>query len=451
MYEALKDSLFLFVPIVASIILSMVLVYLYFKDRNQRKLVFSISVFLVGTSFLAPFWRSIGVTPLFASGQWLYVPLACAVATAAVSSLLKVENFKRPFICFVIVTACCFVAFLFQFSYTPLRLGLMTASMSISIPILVYIFYKSRDSADLHFLIATLCFLFAGVVMDFGTSVDIPVMLVLFGVVFIAFMFNRPVNVNPSKLPSFILLEKKLDEANRNLQVLEEKLLKAERLAAIGELAGLVGHDLRNPLQGIRSATYYLKTHTDKSTDKVCLEMLEEIDDCIERSNKIINDLLEYSQVIRLDPLPTDPKTLTLHALGRVKTPAKVEVVNRTTLEPVLVIDNNRVERAFAGIIKNAVDAMPDGGKLIISCKKASGKVVFSFQDTGAGMSEETLSKLWTPLFTTKAKGMGFGLAISKRIIEAHGGSITAKSVIGKGTTVTVVLPTNPKAVEVSS
>ncbi|HSV48824.1 MAG TPA: histidine kinase dimerization/phospho-acceptor domain-containing protein, partial [Candidatus Acidoferrales bacterium] len=297
MYEALKDSLFLFVPIVASLTLSMVLVYLYYKDRNTRKLVFSIGLFLAGLGFLAPFWQSIGIAPIFVSGEWLFMPLAFGVATAAVSSLLKIEDFRWPFVFFLIETVFCFVAYLLQFSYAPLRLGLMVVLMGISVPILIYIFYRSRDSADLHFLIATLCFLFQGVVLDCGSSVDIPVMLMLFGVVFIAFMFNRPDNVNPSKLPSFILLEKKLDEANRNLQVMEEKLLKAERLAAIGELAGLVGHDLRNPLQGIRGAIYYLKTHTNGSTDDGCKEMFEEIDDCIERSDKIINDLLEYSQV----------------------------------------------------------------------------------------------------------------------------------------------------------
>jgi signal transduction histidine kinase len=444
MYQALKDSLFLFVPIAASLTLSMVLMYLYFKEHNTRKLVFSIGLFLAGLGFLAPFWQSLGITPLFPSGEWLFMPLAFGVATAAVSSLRKVEDFKWPFVLFIIETVCCFVAFLVQFSYTPFRLGLMIVLMGISVPTLIYIFYKSRDSTDLHFLIATLCFLFEGVVMDLGSSVDIPVMLTLFGVVFIGFMFNQPDNVNPSKLPSFILLEKKLDEANRNLQVMEDKLLKAERLAAIGELAGLIGHDLRNPLQGIRGATYYLKSHTNSPTNTVCKEMLNEIDDCIERSDKIINDLIEYSQVIRLEPLPANPRMLIDQALGRLESPTNVEILNKVPSEPVLVIDINRVERAFAGIIKNSFDAMPDGGTLTLSCKKASGKVVFSFQDTGLGMNEETLHKLWTPLFTTKAKGMGFGLAISKRVIEAHRGSIAARSVMGKGTTVTVVLPISP-------
>ena len=166
-----------------------------------------------------------------------------------------------------------------------------------------------------------------------------------------------------------------------------------------------------------------------------------------ERSDKIINDLIEYSQVIHIQPTPTDPKTLTAHSLGQMRIPANIEVVDKTTAQPLLRLDNDRLERAFVGIIKNAFDAMPDGGKLTIRCQKTHGSVVFSFQDTGVGMNEETLSKLWTPLFTTKAKGMGFGLAICKRVVEAHGGKIAAESVIGKGTTITVILPTSFKSV----
>jgi signal transduction histidine kinase len=109
------------------------------------------------------------------------------------------------------------------------------------------------------------------------------------------------------------------------------------------------------------------------------------------------------------------------------------------------MVDNNSMERVFTGIMKNAYDAMLDGGRLTITCRKSFGNVVFDFEDTGVGMDEETLVKMWTPLFTTKAKGMGLGLSICKRLIEAHKGSISAKSAVGKGTTITVVLPLNPK------
>ncbi len=444
MFQELKDSIFLLIPIVASLVLSFVLAYLYSKDRNKRKLVFSFGLLVSAFGFYTPLIESMGLKSLFPSTEWLFLPISLAILIAALSSLLKIKNFDTLFIVFMIGTVASLAAYFAQFSNTTLRLGLMIIFASLAVPILIYTFIKSRSQADLNFLIATLCFLFEGVVMGFGTSVDIPVMLSLFGVIFIAFMFNRPQNPNPSTLPAFILLEKKLDEANQNIKAMEEKLLKAERLAAIGELAGIIGHDLRNPLQGIRSAVYYLKTHCSDQ-DKVNMEMLEEIDGCIERSDKIIKDLIEYAQIINLEALPTDPKSLVSRALAQVKAPPNITVVDETSNKPTLIVDSDRIERVFVGIIKNAYDAMPDGGKLTVSCRKSFGKVVFDFQDTGIGMDQETLSKMWTPLFTTKAKGMGLGLAICKRIVEAHDGSVTAKSTLGKGTTITVTLPTRSK------
>ena len=102
--------------------------------------------------------------------------------------------------------------------------------------------------------------------------------------------------------------------------------------------------------------------------------------------------------------------------------------------------------RAFVNIIKNAFDAMPNGGELIIQSEKIGESIVFSFKDSGHGMEKETLDKLWNPLFTTKAKGMGFGLAICKRAVEAHDGKITAESQVNEGTTIKVELPLNLKS-----
>jgi len=102
--------------------------------------------------------------------------------------------------------------------------------------------------------------------------------------------------------------------------------------------------------------------------------------------------------------------------------------------------------RVFINIIKNAVDAMPKGGALAIRSKKSNDNIEFSFTDTGQGMTKCVLDKLWSPLFTTKAKGMGFGLPICKRMVEAHRGKISVKSAIAKGSTFTITVPINPQA-----
>jgi len=243
-------------------------------------------------------------------------------------------------------------------------------------------------------------------------------------------------------------LEDKVEERTQELRGVQRQLLKSERLAAIGELAGMVGHDLRNPLMGITGATYYLRTKHGSEMDEKGREMLEIIERDIAYSNKIINDLLEYSREIKLEVTETSPKQIVQEALSLVPVPANVQVINNVQSQPKISVDLERMRRVFINMIRNAFDAMPNGGKLTITTKKWIRNLKFTFSDTGIGMSKETVSKLWSPLFTTKARGMGFGLPICKRIIEAHEGKILVESESGKGTTFTVIVPIKQKPTE---
>jgi signal transduction histidine kinase len=130
-------------------------------------------------------------------------------------------------------------------------------------------------------------------------------------------------------------------------------------------------------------------------------------------------------------------------ALSLVHIPRNVRVADTTTDRPKIKVDVEKLKRAFVNLIKNALDAMPQGGKLKITSKKSNEHWEIAVSDTGVGMTRCMLDKIWSPLFTTKAKGMGFGLAICKRIVEAHGGRISVKSNIAKGTTFTVTIPMN--------
>ncbi len=243
-------------------------------------------------------------------------------------------------------------------------------------------------------------------------------------------------------------LEQKVDERTRELRKSQEQLLKAQRLAVIGELAGMVGHDLRNPLTSISGAQYYLKKRLILEKNDKIKEMLELIEKNIVYSNKIINDLLDYSREIELELSESDPKSLVKEALCIVQVPNNVQVINLVKSKPTLKVDVEKMKRVFVNLIKNALEAMPKGGALTIKSRKVGGKVEIVFSDTGGGMSKETLEKLWTPLFTTKAKGMGFGLPICKRFVEAHGGAISAESARGKGSIFTVTFPIKPKMKE---
>jgi PAS domain S-box-containing protein len=232
-------------------------------------------------------------------------------------------------------------------------------------------------------------------------------------------------------------------------RVIEQKLLKSERFASIGELAGMLGHDLRNPLSGIRGANFYLRRKLDGKLDHQDKAMFESIDKSIDYSNKIINDLLDYasfySDEVKLELSQVTPKKLVKAALALSVQPQNITLVDETKDTPQFYLDEVKICRSFINILKNAFDAMPNGGEMQVSSVVEADKVKFIFKDNGCGMTKETIEKLWTPLFTTKAKGMGFGMVICKRNIKAHGGKIALESVSGQGTTITVELPLNLK------
>jgi len=191
----------------------------------------------------------------------------------------------------------------------------------------------------------------------------------------------------------------------------------------------------------MQAATYYLKKKSE-TMDETSKEMLQAIELSLQYSNKIVSDLLDQSREITLEREGTNAENLTENALAIVAIPQNIKVNNLTQNELVVSVDKVKIIRVFVNIIKNAFEAMPNGGTFTITSAKVENAVEFSFIDTGTGMSKEIIEMLWRPLFTTKTKGMGFGLPICKRIIEAHGGKIKVKSTVDKGTTFTVSLPT---------
>jgi PAS domain S-box-containing protein len=247
------------------------------------------------------------------------------------------------------------------------------------------------------------------------------------------------------------LYSNQLKEHSEHLEELvaerTNELRKAERLAAIGETAAMVGHDLRNPLQGITGALHLLRQESLTAEERD--EMLQLIQSSVEYSDAIVRDLSEYSAEIILKLADTTPKSLTGEAIRAVKVPPTVSVQDLSQNHPTLKVDTERIKRVLVNLIQNAIDAMPQGGTLMISSRLWNDNVEIAFTDTGSGISEKVMKNLWKPLQTTKAKGMGLGLPICKRIVDAHQGTISVKSKAGEGTTVTISLPIKPVRVEV--
>jgi len=162
----------------------------------------------------------------------------------------------------------------------------------------------------------------------------------------------------------------------------------------------------------------------------------------IARSTKIISDLLNFARGSKPTLQKTQINTIIPNALSRTTTPDTVEVIitPREYLPP-LMVDSNQVEQVFINVISNATQAMPYGGKLEITAGVEDGFIVTEFRDSGCGISKENLKKIFEPLFTTKTQGIGLGLAVSKKIVEAHEGGIAVESEVGEGTAFRVKLP----------
>ncbi len=238
-------------------------------------------------------------------------------------------------------------------------------------------------------------------------------------------------------------LEEMVQEKTEELKEAQENLLKTQRLAAIGEAAAMVGHDLRNPLQVITYALYLaehkLGSFNYADVRKTCTIIKEQV----QYMNKIVSDLQDYSRPLKTKLLETNIVELINETLSTITIPenVKVSIVIEEEYFPKLRIDSLMIKRVFINLIINALQSMPHGGELTITASKTEETASIRFRDTGVGIAEEHKSKIFQPLFTTKAKGQGLGLAVCKRLIEANKGIILFESQVGEGTTFTVTLP----------
>ena len=239
----------------------------------------------------------------------------------------------------------------------------------------------------------------------------------------------------------------KLEQLNRDLATTQEELVHAERLASMGQLAAGVAHEINNPLGTILiySSLMLKGLQTgDPRRDDLAMVVSETT-----RCRDIVAGLLNFARQSRLVTRETDLNVLVEETLAQVeRQPAfeKVTIVRDYAPDlPHLVLDGAQMRQVFLNIVVNAADAMPEGGALTVKTWLAadgqSAKV--SFTDTGCGISEENLGKLFTPFFTTKqlGKGTGLGLPIAYGIVKMHRGQIEVQSKVGVGTTFTIGLP----------
>ncbi|VVB72970.1 Methanogenesis regulatory histidine kinase FilI [uncultured archaeon] len=229
----------------------------------------------------------------------------------------------------------------------------------------------------------------------------------------------------------------------------EGELRISARLAAIGEMALMVGHDLSNPLQAIMTSVYLAKEKLNKYSlqnqkDPMMQDILFALSSIEKQSNymsEILSDLHDFTRPLNPKIVDIDILSFVKKVIAMMKIPKNIEV--QTEIEGGLTWkgDPTMMERVLVNLINNAIQAMPDAGKLIVAVTGSEEGTVLKIKDTGTGIPPELISKVFTPLFTTKSRGIGMGLVIVKRLVEAQGGSINMESVMGKGTVAIIRMP----------
>ncbi|OHB86509.1 MAG: hypothetical protein A3D13_04430 [Planctomycetes bacterium RIFCSPHIGHO2_02_FULL_40_12] len=241
-----------------------------------------------------------------------------------------------------------------------------------------------------------------------------------------------------------------LVQRNEQLKDTQEQLIRTEKLAAVGTLASGVSHELRNPLSAIKNAVFLLKRKLSRNVmpdvDEKVLQFLDIMDKEIDRSTRIINDLLGFTRVAKPARIRSDIRIVINDALSRVTIAENIKLSKDLQSDlPMVTIDANQIGQVLINLIENACQAMTDGGKLQISTRKSKTFTEIEIADSGCGIPEKEINKIFDPLFTTKPKGIGMGLAVCHGIIDKHNGTIEVKSREGKGTNMIIKLPLEDK------
>ena len=229
----------------------------------------------------------------------------------------------------------------------------------------------------------------------------------------------------------------------------KQEIMKSERLAMVGQLAAGVAHEINNPLGSILIYSHLLLEDLEKEDPR--RGNLEKIVNQATRCKKIVKGLLDFSRQTEPEIKPSDINTIVTEVLSLVERQAmfhNIKVIKKLLPDvPTILLDKNQIQQVLMNIILNAAEAMDGQGKLIVETSSDEEYARIKFTDTGCGISEENMKKLFQPFFTTKetGHGTGLGLSISYGIIRKHNGKINVSSEIGKGSTFTIVLPVREK------
>jgi two-component system, sporulation sensor kinase A len=247
-----------------------------------------------------------------------------------------------------------------------------------------------------------------------------------------------PIYNEQKEIESFVSVGRNITDRVKN----DATIRNLDRLSVTGQLAAGVAHEIRNPLTALKGFSKLLQTCIDKEKQADYLSIImNELD----RIDMIVNEFMSLAKPQAVQFVEEDLKTILDSTISVIHPQAmlhNVQIKTNYSAEPVMLLCNpHQLKQVFLNFLKNAIESMPNGGKVIINTEKASsGKMLISFVDEGPGIEAELMRYLGTPFYTTKDKGIGLGLTVSNKIIQEHNGMMKIESQQGKGTTVKVYL-----------
>lgn len=239
-----------------------------------------------------------------------------------------------------------------------------------------------------------------------------------------------------------VQLEERVKQRTDELKRTQEDLIRSEKLATLGQISGGIAHEIRNPLNAVKTSAYYL-LHAKHASEEKVKEHLERIDRQVSLIDNVITALSDVAKLPEADLKPVDIEKLLREVANTTTIPSNIRQLFKFASElPRGLADENQIPIAFRNLVRNARDAMPDGGDLTLGAELKNDYIEAFVADTGNGIPNDKVEQILDPLYTTKARGMGLGLAITRAVVIKNNCVLNIESQVGKGSCFTIQIPT---------
>ena len=239
--------------------------------------------------------------------------------------------------------------------------------------------------------------------------------------------------------------QRRIFERSAELVEANERLAHQEKIAALGRVAAQVAHEVRNPLAGLLLYSLHLKDQVGNILSAGEVQLIDKIINTINQLTNTTEQILNFARPMKLVPHPIEVNRVINDVLQLLKAQISANEIelnlNLSSSNPIGMLDEASIRAALLNLVLNAVQAMTNGGQLSISSSNSRQVIHLLISDTGCGMAEEQIERVFEPFNTTKSRGLGLGMPFAHKIIERHGGTIKVGSRIGEGTNITIELP----------